>query len=378
MGELPRREASVLQRRVTHPAVFALLRAAMLPIHAAPPPEVVRVAGSLGSWFGSLGLNRKRVERAIDRLEVAMPGLDRDGRARLVNESYAHLCRLAVEIALAPRVLSESGWPESIDLGTLPRAIPATFRDKPVLFVSGHCGNWEMIGSAVALLGYPMHALYRPLDLTPLDKWVRRLRERRGLMLVDKFGAAKTLPGLLRRGESLGFVADQNAGDRGLFVPFFGRLASTYKTIALLAIQYDAPIVVGQALRTGEGSGPFGDGTRGAGTGTSTGISYRMHVEDVIGPEDWSDQPDPAFYLTARYRRAIEQMVRRAPEQYLWMHRIWKSRPRHERDGTGFPARLREKLAQLPWMTDADVEAIVDRSDRDARWLAEQGTDRLP
>ncbi|MEL6739392.1 MAG: lysophospholipid acyltransferase family protein [Planctomycetota bacterium] len=374
MGELPRREASALQRRVIHPAVFAALRTAMLPIHAAPPPEVVRVAGGLGAWFGSLKLNRKRVDRAVDRLEVAMPELDRPARARLVNESYAHLCRLAVEIALAPRVLTESGWPESLDLGTLPRAIPATFRDRPVLFVSGHCGNWEMIGSAVALLGYPMHALYRPLDLAPLDKWVRRLRERRGLMLVDKFGAAKTLPGLLKRGESLGFVADQNAGDRGMFVPFFGRLASTYKTIALLAIQYNASVVVGQALRTGQGSGEQAAGQR----PSTTGLSYRMHVEDVIGPEDWQGQPDPAFYLTARYRLAIERMVRAAPEQYLWMHRIWKSRPRHERAAAGFPPRLREKLEQLPWMTAAGVDAIVDRSDRDTRWLQDQGTDRLP
>lgn len=366
MGELPRDEATALQRRVIHPAVFSLLRTAMLPLHAAPPPEVVRIAGGLGSWFGAQSFNRKRVDRAVDRLEVAMPELDRAARAALVNESYAHLCRLAVEIALAPRVLTESGWPESLDLGTLPRAIPATFRDRPVLFVSGHCGNWEMIGSAVALLGYPMHALYRPLDLTPLDKWVRRLRERRGLMLVDKFGAAKELPALLEKGESLGFVADQNAGDRGMFVPFFGRLASTYKTIALLAIQYNASVVVGQALRTGDGGK------------TSTGLSYRMEVQDVFGPGDWQGQPDPAFYITARYRLAIERMVRRAPEQYLWMHRIWKSRPRHERAGTGFPARWREKLGQLPWTTDADVEAIVDRSDRDTRWLQDQGTDRLP
>src|SRR6185295_8925050 len=101
----------------------------------------------------------------------------------------------------------------------------------------------------LALIGFEINALYRPLDLKPLDQWVRRVRERRGLMLVDKFGAAEEVTKIMRRGGLLGFIADQNGGDRGLFVPFFNRLASSYKTIGLLAIQYDAPILCGQARR---------------------------------------------------------------------------------------------------------------------------------
>jgi KDO2-lipid IV(A) lauroyltransferase len=101
-------------------------------------------------------------------------------------------------------------------------------------------------------------------------------------------------------------------------------------------------------------------------------------VDDVFGPEDYLSQPDPLYYLTARYRRSIENLVRVAPSQYLWMHRIWKSRPRHERLDRPFPDSLRRKLGELPWMDDAGVEAIADQSDRDRAFLTERGLDRMP
>ena len=96
---------------------------------------------------------------------------------------------------------------------------------------------------------------------------------------------------------------------------------------------------------------------------------------DIIRPEDWANQPDPLFYVTARYRRAIETMVRRAPEQYLWMHRIWKSRPRHERDGKPVPRALAEKIRSLPWLSENEADAIIERSNREA---AEHASKKQP
>ena len=100
-------------------------------------------------------------------------------------------------------------------------------------------------------------------------------------------------------------------------------------------------------------------------------MRYRIEVSDCFSSDDWADQPDPLFYITARYRRSIEEMIRRTPEQYLWMHRIWKSRPRHERLNKPFPDSLRAKLAALPWMTDDELGGLVERSDRDRAFMAE-------
>jgi KDO2-lipid IV(A) lauroyltransferase len=97
-----------------------------------------------------------------------------------------------------------------------------------------------------------------------------------------------------------------------VFVDFFGRKASTYKSIGLLAMEYQVPVVIGYARRIGR--------------------NFRFHVgaQDIIYPADWKDQDDPLRYITQRYSKGIEDFVRADPAQYLWIHRRWKSRPKGE------------------------------------------------
>ncbi len=356
----PRPQLSPMQSLVIQPAMYTALRSLLIGAHALPLPTVLRGAKAIGHAFGDSKMNRKRVGLAIDRLEIAMPEFDRDRRKELVLQSYEHLAMLAVELAVMPRYLTEDAWTDYVELSSLENIIRPLIDDQPTLLLTGHCGNWETLGYTMALLGFRMHVLYRPLDLRPADAWLRQTRSRRGLELVDKFGAMNKLPELLEAGESVGVVADQNAGDRGLQVPFFGRLASSYKSIGLMAIKNRAKIIVGSARRLSTNPNE------------SVKLKYRIEIHDRIDPEDWESQPDPLFYITARYRRAIEQSVRNAPEQYLWMHRIWKSRPRHERLNKPFPKNLREKLESLPWMTTEEIEGIVNRSDRDRAYMLEQ------
>ncbi|MGV6813659.1 MAG: lysophospholipid acyltransferase family protein [Phycisphaerales bacterium] len=355
----PRATLSPFQSLVVQPAMYTALRSVLVSAHALPLPVVLRGARGIGRKFGGSKMNRKRVGLAVDRLGIAMPELVRDERYELVLQSYEHLAMLAVELAVMPRYLTEDAWTDYVELGPLDTVIRPLIEEAPTLLLTGHCGNWETLGYTMALLGFRMHVLYRPLDLRPADAWLRQTRSRRGLELVDKFGAMHKLPELLSAGESVGVVADQNAGDRGLQVPFFGRLASSYKSIGLMAIKNRAKIIVGHARRLPTKPNE------------ETKLKYRIEIDDRIDPEDWESQPDPLFYITARYRRAIEHSVRTAPEQYLWMHRIWKSRPRHERLNKPFPKSLRTKLESLPWMSNDEIEAIVDRSDRDRAYMLE-------
>lgn len=334
------------------------------PLAAGLEPSLA-IADRMGRFFGGLPFNRVRLERAIDHLAFAFPDWSRDQRRACALEAYSHLFRLAVEVTYTPRLVGSDSWNEHIEVTGIdpasrsdPRSASVALRSlmagRPCVMITGHCGNWEVLGYAIAVLGFQIHALYRPLDNRALDRWVREVRERRGLVLLDKFGATENLPRLLAHGHPVAFVADQNAGDKGLFVPFFGRLASTYKTIGLLAMQHEAPVICATARRVPPAEG-----------GGRT-MPYRVEVVDVIEPGDWKSQPDPLYYITARYRRAIERMVLDAPEQYLWMHRIWKSRPRHERDKKPVPAALVAKLRALPWMSPADVERVVEQSRREA------------
>lgn len=355
-----------LQEPVTYFTRSVLSLPLMLPIDVA-----TRGARQVARGFAVSRINRKKFPRAIHNLRDAYPDWDEERVHQTALAAYEHLFQLGIEILYAPRLLTEDGYARHIDMRSL-RAACAHLIDlagagRGTLLISGHVGNWELIGYTVSMLGFPMHAVYRPLDLKPLDRWVRSTRERHGMSLVSKFGAMKELPPLLQAGHTAGFVADQNGGDRGMFVPFFGRLTSTYKSIGLLAMQYRAPLICGFArrLRPDEPDPDADARIPPAGRNGPASMRYRSEVTDIINPEDWEGRPDPLFYLTARYRRAMEKMVRMAPEQYLWMHRIWRSRPAHERQGKPFPAALRAKLAELPWMTAEELERIEERSRRD-------------
>ena len=117
---------------------------------------------------------------------------------------------------------------------------------------------------------------------------------------------------VLKNGETLCFIADQNAGKKGMFVDFFHRKASTYKSIGLLAIEYNLPIVVGYCRRIDDQ------------------YRFKLGVQRIIRPGDWEEQENPLRWITAEYTRAIEEFVRDDPEQYWWVHRRWKTRPRGE------------------------------------------------
>ncbi len=330
------------------------------------PVRTVAGARQIGRWYAQSRLNRRHLAQAAGHIAFAFPDWEPDRVHEHALRSYEHLFETGVEFAFAPRLMADDCWTRHIGLAGLGGSVRSLLGGGPAVLISGHVGNWEFLAFLVTLLGFPMHALYRPLDNPPLDRWLLRTRARRGLTLVDKFGAVRQLPQIMSAGGPVGFVADQNGGDRGVFVPFFGRLTSTYKSIGLLALQFNATIACAMARRLPEAERAPGS------------LGFVFEGVDTFGPEDWKSHPDPLFYLTARYRRAIETMIRRAPEQYLWMHRLWRSRAPHERHHKPFPGSLREKIALLPWVTDEDLERIVENSRRDSETLARAGTHRLP
>ncbi|MBC7773141.1 MAG: lysophospholipid acyltransferase family protein [Pyrinomonadaceae bacterium] len=375
-----------------HVPAYWAVRSAMAVVSIGDLAGTVEMARSAARAFASAAFNRKRLQRAQDNLAVAFPDWSAEHRREYSIKAYEHMFTLFVETIAMPRLLSEDGWARHVRLGAmqdsvrelLSRVAPQSGPNKPCVLITGHTGNWELIGYTMALLGFPMHALFRPADIRPVDRWLRTTRQSRGLVLVDKFGAAQSLPKLLDQGFPVGFVADQNGGHRGLFVPYFDRLASAYKSIGLLALKYDTPIVCGQARRlvwerdaVASREKPLDDSMPSAGqvgfdAWRGEPFRYQIDVVDVIHPADWVDQPDPLFYVTARYRRAIETMVRRAPEQYLWMHRCWKSRPRHEHQGRPIPSSMMAKIEALPWMTPEKIRRLIEWTRRDAAALAAQ------
>ena len=114
---------------------------------------------------------------------------------------------------------------------------------------------------------------------------------------------------LLARGGVIATLGDQDAGQRGVFVDFFGRPASTHKAIALLALEHRVPLMVVGTARPGKGR------------------RYQVLVGDVFFPEDYEGKPDAVKAMTQRFTSGLERVIRMAPEQYFWLHRRWKHQP---------------------------------------------------
>jgi len=302
------------------------------------PDAAVAAAAALGRVLHAL--DRRRRARVDYNLRLAFPHWDAARRRRVARGAYEHLLQLAAEVCLTPRAITPGSWAGRTRIAGLGPAIRRLSGDRPAILLTGHLGNWEVLGYLLAVLGYDVDAIARPLNNPRVNDWLLGIRQKRGMRIITKWDATDRMVGVLSRGGALAFIADQNAGDKGLFVPFFGRLASTYKSIALLAMHQSCPVICGYAHRVGPGS------------------RFELGVADIIEPGDWADRRDPLYYITARYVRAIETMVRRRPEQYLWLHRRWKSRPRHERLGKPLPAALRRNLEELPWMDAEQLDRL--------------------
>lgn len=303
------------------------------------------MAANVGSLF--FHMHRGRRERAEQNIALSFPHWDEEHVAEVAERSMQHMFQMfLVDALIMPRIVTPESWPRYVSIGNARRMVRPLLSQQPMILLTAHCGNWELLGYFLSLLNFRIHALARPLDNPLINDWLLGIREARGMKIITKWGATGKLQAILRKRGLVGFTGDQNAGDQGMFVPFFGRLASTYKSIGLLAMRYHVPILAGHARRKG---GKF---------------QFELICTDLIQPHEWADQPDPLFYITARYNRAMERMVTNAPEQYLWVHRRWKSRPRHERLGRPMPAKLREKIQALPWMTDSEFERIMENDAR--------------
>jgi KDO2-lipid IV(A) lauroyltransferase len=229
-----------------------------------------------------------------------------------VHNVYRHFCLAAMEMILMPRKYHLSNidkfvhYPNPADQH---RGIGWFKSQRPLLAVSGHFGNWEMLSYMLGLSGFRGAVIARRLDNPYLDRFLKRFRIATGQTVLDKNEDYDRIRQTLAAGSHLGVLGDQDAGPRGVFVDFFGGPASTNKSIALLALEYSAPILVCGAARAKEP------------------LHYQVYLADVILPEDYAAHADAVRRITQRYTKALEKLIRLHPDQYFWLHRRFKHQP---------------------------------------------------
>jgi KDO2-lipid IV(A) lauroyltransferase len=289
-------------------AVYLIVRLLVCLIQALSWGLARQFAGLL-AWL-AYRVDRRHRRVALENLRHAFPGRYRDEELdTLVRATYLHFARLLTEIILTPRKLHVSNWKGHVQLPQDRIVVDRLLSGRPLLIVTGHFGNWELAGYVLGLIGFTTYAVARPLDNPYLDNFLRRFREYTGQRLLTKHGDAGRMQAVLAAGGVLATLGDQDAGQRGLFVDFFGRPASTHKAISLLALQFQVPILVCGAARVAEP------------------LLYRIEVEGVFLPEEYAGRRDAVRALTQDFTAALERLVRRYPEQYFWLHNRWKHRP---------------------------------------------------
>jgi KDO2-lipid IV(A) lauroyltransferase len=245
--------------------------------------------------------------------------LDERQRDAMVRAVYVHFCTMLVELIQFPRMFHIHNWKRHGELYGGDKVVAGLLSDRSLLIVTGHFGNWEIAGYALGTFGFKTYAIARTLDNPYLDRFLLSFRERTGQKILAKKGDFDEIQELLAGSGAIATLADQDAGQRGQFVDFFCRPASTHKAVALLALQYNTPLLVIVVPRVG--AAEF-NGHR-----FQEPARYRIILSDYIDPLEYQGRSDAVKAITQRYTTALERVIRLAPEQYFWLHRRWKHQP---------------------------------------------------
>jgi KDO2-lipid IV(A) lauroyltransferase len=249
---------------------------------------------------------------AETNLRLAFPEADAVARDRIIRGTYRNLGRVALAVARMSR-LNAGNISDWIRYEGFEHFEAALAKGNGVLFMTAHLGNWELSAFAHALFGHPMHVMVRPLDNPWLDRLIEARRASCGNRTIRKQDSARRVFQLLRRNEAVGILVDQNAaGDDGVFVDFFGVRASATAGLAKVAMRTGAAVIPGFAFWK---------------------PSEKRYVLRFYPPLEMAPGEDGEAAIVANTQKCqgfLEDVIRAHPDQWLWIHRRWKTRPQGE------------------------------------------------
>ncbi len=296
----------LMREKLEYSAVWILMHA----LRALPRGVSRGVGAGLGAvaWHAVPRLRQV----GMRNLELAFPAWTEGQRRGVLRRLYRNLGWQLAEFCQMPGYTRE-GTREFIRYEGLEHYLAARERGQGVLIVTGHLGAWELSSFWHSLMGNPMAMVIRRLDNERVDGLVNGIRCLHGNRVLHKDDFARGLIGAMRRGESVGILMDTNmTPPQGVFVPYFGREACTASGLARVARKTGAAVLPGFLLwEESEGK-------------------YVLHFGEEIEVAAGGTDEEDAVRNTARFTAVIEDWVRRYPDQWLWVHRRWKTRPAGE------------------------------------------------
>lgn len=268
----------------------------------------VRLGGALGTVLFFF-LRRERA-RSLEGLRIAFGNGKSDQELhQIIRRSFQNLGKGLIEI-LNFENLKPSQITSLITIDGEEYLEQAAREGNGTILITGHLGNWELMAAALALRGHPLHVIAAPLYDPRIDEWIVRLRSRFGVETISRGSpsSSKKILGVLRKKEVLGLLIDQDTKVNGVFVNFFNKKAYTPAGAAELALRSGAATMMCFITRL-------------------PNDCHRITIEKPITLIQSSDHAKDVEINTARFTSRIEEHVKQYPDQWIWMHRRWKTKP---------------------------------------------------
>jgi KDO2-lipid IV(A) lauroyltransferase len=298
--------------RVQTTLEYAAVRGLLTGLGWLPRPLAVATGRGIGRLAYRLG---GRLRRTGERnIELAFPNLSRRERASILRGCFTSLGRLLGEFSQFPHATPES-LRRIIDFEGLENIQTALERGRGVIVFTAHLGAWELLSFALSAFGYPMSFLVRRIDNSQVEQLVEKTRTRFGNLSIDKRAAARPMMRVLRQGGIVGILIDLNTQQHeGVFVDFFGIPASTTTSLAKLALRTEAAVIplcmpwLEQRQR------------------------FLMRIDPPLDITRTGNEDEDVHRLTSLFTSVIENYVRLYPDQWLWIHKRWNTRPDGEEE----------------------------------------------
>jgi len=255
------------------------------------------------------GLSPRLERAALFNLNLAFPEMTDAERRAVARKLMRHIGWMGAEFARFPRYTPET-IRRIITIDGMENYLAAKARGKGLIYLTGHMGAWELAPFAQALNGHPLHFLVRPVENPRVNALVERYRTLAGNRTIDKNEAVRDMLRVLRENGDVGVLMDVNSSlEEGVFVPFFGVPACTSSGVARIALRTDCAVLPGYVYWNQEEQ------------------RYHLQLDPAIELVRSGDTEADVVANTARFVQVFERYARRFPDQWLWVHKRWKTRP---------------------------------------------------
>jgi KDO2-lipid IV(A) lauroyltransferase len=276
------------------------------------PRRAARHAAAAVAWLG-FHLARRQRRAGLHNLQMAFPELSSQERLRILRGCFRNLGRLLVEFSHFPE-LNKKNISEFVSHDGLENYLEGLARGRGIIFMTAHFGAWELSSFAHSLYGYPLKFVVRPIDNPKVDALITHYRTLGGNVPIQRRSAGRDILKALRDNEAVGILFDQNTtSDEGIFVDFFGIPAATTPAIATFALRTGAAVLPGFLIWE-----------------ESVG-KHRLRFDPPVKLVDTGNLEHDVAENTKLFNHILEEYVRKYPDQWLWIHRRWKTRPDGEK-----------------------------------------------